>query len=104
MPDSDIEVKFSEHGKTVICDIIMTSILVSDEDEKRVFDRYYRSPIAMELTKNGKGIGLYLAKKFFELNNIKFMLKRIPNSRIITVGQLKYSKNMFVIELHEVIK
>ena len=103
MPNSDIEITFNESGSTIIADIEMTSILLSEEEQKKIFDKKYRSETAKEITKNGDGLGLYIAKCFFDINNVDIAFHRLPNSRIATSSGIQYTRNMFVIKFHDII-
>lgn len=102
MPNSEIEVNFNFNGNSVIADIEMTSILLSEEEQGKIFEKNYRSATAREITKNGDGLGLYIAKCFFEINNVDISFCRIPGSRVWIVGNVKYTKNLFAIKFHNI--
>ena len=93
---SDIIVTYNSVSSKVIIDIEMISVYVKDDDFNRIFQPNYRGDEARKIG-NGKGLGLYLAKRMLELNNSKIFFRRLSNS--ISAGEISFSRNLFVIHV-----
>lgn len=77
-----IEVKMEkiiEEGKRFIqCSMRDTGAGVPPEDAAKIFEKFYRSPNAMNLVPNGTGLGLFIAKNFVELHGGKLWAASQP--------------------------
>ena len=52
---------------------------LSLEDEKHVFDRFYKSDASRQDSKNGSGLGLYIVKTIINRHNGDVFVKRYEN-------------------------
>lgn len=59
-----VQVRLTDTGKTVRLQVDDEGIGVSAEDQPRIFDEFYRSKSAREMTTLGTGLGLPIANKF----------------------------------------
>lgn len=80
--DGIIEIKIDkimEDGKKFIqCGIRDEGIGVPLEDTNKIFEKFYRSPNAINLVPNGTGLGLFIAKNFIELHGGKLWVASRP--------------------------
>lgn len=68
-PDSTIRFEFIRQPDTLTINMHMTSILVSPDELGSIFQEGYSGEMALRLHKEGSGIGLYRARKLFDLNS-----------------------------------
>lgn len=61
-----VVVKTRLTGSEVIISVTDTGIGISQEENKKIFERFYRSPKAIEKSSEGSGLGLYLVKLIVE--------------------------------------
>ena len=71
--DGHICVKIQEQENQVEIQITDQGQGISEADQKKIFDKFYRSPQQTTRTK-GTGLGLYMVKYFIELHNGKVSL------------------------------
>lgn len=77
--ESSITVDYVITGKNVEINVYDKGIGISDEDQKLIFDRYYRVQDASVRSISGFGIGLYLCKEIIELHNGSISVKSTKN-------------------------
>ena len=95
--ESEIEIDINLISNCLKIDISMKSIYTTDEEITKMFLPKERSKEAKKKYQ-GSGLGLYIAKHLLNLNNINLYFKRINN--IITIKNgIKYSNNMFIIDI-----
>lgn len=68
-----------ENGKAHIS-ISNTGDGISEEDQKSVFDRFYKTDKSRTNDKKGAGLGLSLVKNIIRLHNQQITVKSVPNS------------------------
>ena len=77
-----IEVKMNkvtnEEKRFIQCSVKDEGIGVPPEDTNKIFEKFYRSPNAMNLVPNGTGLGLFIAKNFVELHGGKLWVASQP--------------------------
>ena len=77
-----IEVKMNkvtdEEKRFIQCSVKDEGIGVPPEDANKIFEKFYRSPNAMNLVPNGTGLGLFIAKNFVELHGGKLWVASQP--------------------------
>lgn len=80
--DGIIEVKMNkvtdEEKRFIQCSVKDEGIGVPPEDTAKIFEKFYRSPNAMNLVPNGTGLGLFIAKNFVELHGGKLWVASQP--------------------------
>jgi two-component system sensor histidine kinase QseC len=83
-PDKeDIEVSLKSKSQDIIFSITNKGQSISKEDQKRIFERFYR---AQNNNKNGSGIGLSIVKKISDLHEGKIEFTSINYSNSFTVS------------------
>jgi len=77
-----IEVKMNKvtnkEKRFIQCSVKDEGIGVPPEDANKIFEKFYRSPNAMNLVPNGTGLGLFIAKNFVELHGGKLWVASQP--------------------------
>lgn len=68
-----ILVRAHEVGDDVLVEVEDSGIGISDEEQKKIFEKFYRSK-SSETTAKGSGLGLYLVKYFIELHGGQVMI------------------------------
>ncbi len=63
---SQIEIKVEKNGQNLVITTSDTGYGISNEDKKRIFDRFYRVDKARTRQKGGFGLGLSLAKQIID--------------------------------------
>lgn len=62
----EVKIKISHSGKEVTFSCADNGIGISDEDSKKLFSKFYRSPRVVGLAPDGSGLGLYISKAIIE--------------------------------------
>src|SRR3989338_483781 len=57
-----VKLTLKRDGDRVIFSCRDTGVGISDEDRKKIFSKFYRSPRVMTLAPEGSGLGLYISK------------------------------------------
>jgi two-component system, OmpR family, phosphate regulon sensor histidine kinase PhoR len=69
-PESgSIKVELNSHGDQTIFKISDTGIGISEEDRKRIFERFYKADKSRTRSKAGSGLGLSIVKKIVDMHN-----------------------------------
>lgn len=75
-----VEMDLEMDGKQIICQITDTGPGISDDEKKKVFERFFRSSNTDKLKKQrGLGLGLYIAKKITD--KLKGTLELVDNPK-----------------------
>lgn len=61
-----IEVNIKKDGQWITCTVIDQGIGIPADEQKGIFQRFYRATNAKNLVPDGNGLGLYIAKSFVE--------------------------------------
>jgi len=61
-----VKLTLKRDGDRVIFSCRDTGVGISDEDRKKIFSKFYRSPRVMTLAPEGSGLGLYISKAIIE--------------------------------------
>lgn len=91
-PDSDIEIKFEQSFRSV--KVIVRSIgpVVSDKNKDKIFDKFFRDEGAIEFSKDGLGIGLWVAQQILDAHNSKlFYFKNLNETRLIGLNVFEFN-------------
>lgn len=83
--------------KKTIVTFKMESLFVSKNEENRIFDEGYSGKQAIDCNMNGKGLGMFTAKKLLNENkaNIRFLTKGVSSDLFLN---RKYSENEITLE------
>lgn len=96
-PDTEVEVTVYSHKKHVHIKVKDHGIGISEEDKKRVFDRFYRADAARNVHgTNGYGLGLAIAKKIVDSYKGKIDVKSksgIGSEFIVTLPMVKVDQS-----------
>lgn len=92
----DVDCAYQMDGSLKI-DISMVSVLNTDDEMRNIFLDQTRGMEA-EKKGNGSGIGMYVAKRFFDLNDFSVSFIKM-NDKVIERDSIKYANNMFVIDI-----
>ncbi|ABR47712.1 integral membrane sensor signal transduction histidine kinase [Alkaliphilus metalliredigens QYMF] len=63
-----VRVDLNQHGKTIVCKISDTGIGIPEEDQKHIFERFYKADKSRERSKKGGGLGLSITKKIIDMH------------------------------------
>jgi signal transduction histidine kinase len=74
-PNGDVTLNADEIDDQLIIKISDTGIGISDQDQERIFEKFYRSENDIVRKKSGHGLGLALAKEIIELHGGKLLLQ-----------------------------
>jgi hypothetical protein len=76
--DSDIEVKFEQNQNSV--KVIVKSIgpFVSDENKEKIFQKFFRDKSAEDFSKEGIGMGLWIAQEILHAHNSEIHYYKDP--------------------------
>jgi signal transduction histidine kinase len=77
-PDGVVRISLATDKQNVIVRIADNGIGISAEDQKRIFDRFYRADSSRSRAK-GYGLGLPISKSIVELHRGKISLHSIPD-------------------------
>lgn len=79
----------------------MTSIKIDPDEKNVIFDKNYSGKYAKIAGKNGKGLGMYTAKKLFRLNNINIDVEVNTNPENNKInGKKVYEQNKFTVKIN----
>ncbi len=76
---SEIDVKFNNSGSYLECVIKDTGTGMTDDQIKKIFDRFYRTDESRNSEAGGFGLGLSIVKKFCELQEIDLSVESKPS-------------------------
>ncbi|WP_116787364.1 sensor histidine kinase [Flavobacterium psychrotrophum] len=93
VPNSTIEIKFEQSGNNVRVIIKNIGPIVSDENENKIFEKFFRDPFGEEFSKEGIGMGLYIAQQILLAHDSKLnYFKDVKENKLIGL-------NIFTFEL-----
>jgi len=76
---SEIDIRFKDHESFLECIIKDNGIGMTDEQKRKIFDRFYRTDESRNSEAGGFGLGLSIVKKFCELQNIDLQVESRPS-------------------------
>ena len=93
--NSVIDISFAIHNSMHIVTFSMKSLFLNPSEEQDIFKEGFSGELAKRIGQNGKGIGMYRARKLLELNGgtIEF----IAGDNMYTVNNVEYADNKIVV-------
>lgn len=91
--DSDIEIKFEQHYGVLKVIVKNIGPLVSDLNKENIFQKFFRDESGKNFSKEGMGMGLWIANKILEAHNCKLVYHKSPR------GSSPIGLNIFEFEL-----
>jgi signal transduction histidine kinase len=70
-----ISIGLQQRGEKVLFNISDTGIGISEEDQRRVFERFYKADKSRQRSEGGSGLGLSIAKKIVEIHQGEISLQ-----------------------------
>lgn len=77
---SDIEIKFEHHYGVLKVIVKNIGPLVSDEEIPFIFEKFYRSETGKKFSKEGIGMGLWIAQEILKAHNCELHYHKNPNN------------------------
>lgn len=96
--DTPFNISFIRSQHRFRVEFVMRSLHIEEVEQEHIFQERYRGMQAQKSTKEGKGIGLYRAKRLAHFIGGELLLEAGKESKIGKDGLL-YSDNKFIIEL-----
>lgn len=91
--DSDIDIKFEQHYGVLKVIVKNIGPLVSDQNKHNIFEKFFRDDSGKKFSKEGTGMGLWIANKILEAHDCKLEYHKNPRE----VGPI--GLNIFEFEL-----
>ena len=67
--ESTIKIVLEQNATTIVLQVIDEGIGITDEEKKKIFEKFYRTGNENTRTTKGTGLGLYLCKKIMQGHN-----------------------------------
>lgn len=86
--EGGVEISLKSDGKYVNTIVKDTGVGVSEEDQRRMFEKFTRGKNAIKENVSGSGLGLFIAKKIVEKHHgkIKFMSEGVGKGSTVTIS------------------
>ncbi|MCL4532438.1 MAG: HAMP domain-containing histidine kinase, partial [Actinobacteria bacterium] len=78
--DGSIHVDLRSRGGSVEFRISDTGVGISEEDQARIFERFYKADRSRDRSKEGSGLGLSIAKRIVEMHGSTIKLESTPGA------------------------
>ena len=80
-PDSVIEIKIEQNRSNGLINIFVKNIgrFVPDNEKDKIFEKFYRGENAKQYSKEGIGIGLWIARQILAAHNSKISYHKDPH-------------------------
>ena len=78
--NSDIEISIKNKNNLVYCSIKNYGSSISEEEQKYIWDRYYKADSSRSFHKAGSGLGLFIVKSIINQHNQHITIKSDENS------------------------
>jgi hypothetical protein len=78
VPDSDIEIKFEQNHRNLVVIVKNIGPFVSEENKERIFEKFFRDETGKAFSKEGIGMGLWIAQQILHAHNCKLYYYRDP--------------------------
>jgi signal transduction histidine kinase len=89
--DGEVRISILSDKQNVITRIVDNGIGISGEDQKKIFDRFYRADSSRSRTK-GYGLGLSISKSIVDLHRGKISLSSVPDQGTTFIISLPAAK------------
>ena len=91
--------KFQKDKDDFYLKLEMSSLKITNDEKRNLFQEGFSGLIAIKLGKSGKGLGLGTTAKILELNNAELIIENNinPNKSIKEKG-IEYEENIFIIK------
>ncbi len=101
LPNSTLNVNFSQSDGDFIIALDMVSLRIEDSEKNKIFEEGYSGKYAKKIQKNGKGLGLGTTSKILALNDAELIIDNNakPNLSINNNG-IWYDFNIFKIKFN----
>ena len=96
-PDTDIIISFPVDGQKQRIEFKMTSLHIENDEIDKIFNENYSGKQAVKNELNGEGIGIFRARKLFELNNGYLSVE--AGQDITVFHEAEYATNIFICEI-----
>lgn len=95
LKESVIDISFAIHDNMHVVIFNMKSLFLNPSEEQDIFKEGFSGELAKRIKQNGKGIGMYRARKLLELNGgtIEF----IAGDIVSIVNEIEYANNKIVV-------
>lgn len=91
VPNSDIEIKFEQHKGIIKVMVKNIGPVVSDENISKIFDKFFRDESGKSFSKEGIGMGLWIAKEILNAHNCELhYFKDTKESRTIGLNIFEF--------------
>lgn len=98
-PNSTLNVKFQKEGDNFNLKLEMSSLKISNEEKKNIFQEGVSGHVAIKLGKSGKGLGLGTTAKILELNNAELIIENnFEPQKAYKEKGIEYEENAFIIK------
>ena len=92
-PDSTVRIEMQSHYNNVKVKVKNIGPLVSNGNEYKIFEKFYRDKSAENYSKKGMGMGLWIAKHILEAHDSKLIYHK--DQKAVDIGL-----NIFEFDLH----
>lgn len=97
MPNSNIEISFSEIGNKVNISFKMRSLHISIDELEKIFEEGYSGKAACNSQLNGDGIGMWQINQMVKLNNGEVSIK--CGQETLKINGIPYADNEIILTL-----
>ena len=96
-PKTKINISFKIEDGMFILKMSMTSLYIKSEEKDNIFNEGYSGIWAKKINRQGRGIGMFRARRLIELNNGTLTVD--AGNDISRVNGVEYATNIFVITM-----
>jgi signal transduction histidine kinase len=95
IPGSEVRVTVDDRDQHCFVSVDSHGEVVSEDDQKRIFLKGFRSASAKKSNSTGSGLGLYIAKIVAKANGFKIHFSATPDGLGKTIGLNSFSFELF---------
>ncbi len=100
MPNSNINITFTENGKDVNVSFKMKSLHIDSDEKEKIFIEGYSGKAAFNCNLNGDGIGMWQINQMVKLNNGTVTVN--CGQEVMKFNGIPYSDNEIILTLNKV--
>ncbi|UGS23791.1 hypothetical protein [Flavobacterium channae] len=98
-PNSIFNVRFQKDENNFYLKLEMSSLKISNEEKRNIFQEGVSGLMAIKLGKSGKGLGLGTTAKILELNNAELIIdNNVDPQKAYKEKGIEYEENVFTIK------